>query len=429
LHTICVNNIIININNTKYFDVCIQYEGDVEKMADLPLADIRVLELGSFIAGPFTGRLLADFGAEVIKVEPPDRPDPLRKWGDTIDENGLFWAIQARNKKCISLNLRTPKGQELLKKMLPHVDVVIENFRPGTLEKWNLGYEIMSEINPRLILVRTSGFGQTGPYKDRAGFGSIGESMGGLRYVTGEPDRPPVRVGISIGDSLAAMYATMGCLTAIHERNRSGVGQVVDTALYEAVFGVMESIIPEYVLLGKTRERSGNILPGVAPSNIYKTGDDSWIAIGGNADTVFKRLCAAMGQPHLSVDDRYATHHARGENQKELDERIEAWTKSKTCDELLELLSTNGVPAGRIYNARDMVSDPQFIAREMIVPFEHPAIGSFPMPGIVPKLSRTPGQIHHAGPASIGEHNEEIYLQWLGMDESEFNTLKSEEVI
>ena len=397
--------------------------------ADFPLSDLRVLELGSFIAGPLTGRLFADFGAEVIKVEPPDRPDPLRKWGATIDDNGLFWAIQARNKKCISLNLRTTKGQELLKKILPHVDVVIENFRPGTLEKWNLGYEVMREINPRLILVRTSGFGQTGPYKDRAGFGSIGESMGGLRYVTGEPDRPPVRVGISIGDSLAAMYAMIGCLTAIHERSRSGMGQVVDTALYEAVFGVMESTIPEYVLLNQLRERSGNILPGVAPSNIYKTGDDSWIAIGGNADTVFKRLAAVMGQPDLAGDERYATHQARGENQKELDERIEAWTQTKPCHELLELLTTNGVPAGRIYNAKDMVSDPQFIAREMIVPFEHPELGTFPMPGIVPKLSRTPGQIHHAGPTGIGEHNREIYCDWLGMEEPEFLTLQSEEVI
>jgi formyl-CoA transferase/succinyl-CoA--D-citramalate CoA-transferase len=398
-------------------------------LSTLPLSDIRVLELGSYIAGPFTGRLLADFGADVIKVEPPDRPDPLRGWGESIDGHGLFWAIQSRNKKCISLNLRDPEGQEMLKKMLPHFDVVIENFRPGTLEKWNLGYEVMAEINPALVLVRTSGFGQTGPYKDRAGFGSIGEAMGGLRYVTGEEDRPPVRVGISIGDSLAALYATIGCLTALHERKRSGKGQVVDTALYEAVFGVMESVVPEYALLGKTRERHGNILPGVAPSNIYKTGDRSWIAIGGNADTVFKRLCIAMGQPELFEDARYHTHAARGENQKELDDLIEVWTRSKPCEELLDLLSTNGVPAGRIYSAKDMVSDPQFLAREMIKPFAHPVFGEFPMPGIVPKLSRTPGDIQHAGPASVGEHNGEMYKQLLGLDEAELAELLAKGVI
>ncbi|WCK55257.1 CoA transferase [Aneurinibacillus sp. Ricciae_BoGa-3] len=398
-------------------------------MSNLPLSDIRVLELGSYIAGPFTGRLLADFGAEVIKVEPPDRPDPLRKWGDTIDGHGLFWAIQSRNKKCISLNLRKPEGQEIVKKILPHIDVVIENFRPGTLEKWNLGYEIMSEINPRLILVRTSGFGQSGPYKDRAGFGSVGEAMGGLRYVTGEPDRPPVRTGISMGDSLAALYAAIGCLTALHERERSGIGQVVDTALYEAVFGVMESILPEYVVLGKIRERSGNILPGVAPSNIYKTKDQSWIAIGGNADTVFKRLCCAMGQPELAEDSKYATHSARGNNQKELDERIECWTRTKTCNELLEILVHHSVPSGRIFTAQDMVNDPHFLAREMIINYEHPALGSFPMPGIVPKLSRTPGQIQHSGPSSIGQHNQEIFAQLLGLDESKLTKLASKEVI
>jgi formyl-CoA transferase len=398
-------------------------------MSGLPLADIKVLELGSYIAGPFTGRLLADFGADVIKVEPPDRPDPLRQWGDVIEGHGLLWEIQSRNKRCISLNLRTSEGQEMLKQILPHVDVVIENFRPGTLEKWNLSYEVMSDINPQIILVRTSGFGQSGPYKDRAGFGSIGEAMGGLRHVTGDPDRPPVRVGISMGDSLAALYAAIGCLTAIHERDRSGLGQVVDTALYEAVFGVMESIIPEYVLLDKLRERSGNILPGIAPSNVYQTGDASWIAIGGNADTVFKRLCAAMGEPEMSSDEKYATHKARGINQKELDEQIESWTKAKTCEELLEQLALNGVPAGRIYNAKDMVNDPHFQAREMILNVDHPVLGSFPMPGIVPKLSRTPGEIKRLGPSSVGEHNLEFYSEVLGLTETAIADLQAKGVV
>ncbi|MBX6395442.1 MAG: CoA transferase [Alicyclobacillaceae bacterium] len=395
----------------------------------LPLSDIRVVELGTLIAGPFTGRLLGDFGAEVIKVEPPDRPDPLRLWGERIDGQGLFWPIQSRNKKCITLNLRHPKGQELFRKLLPHVDVVVENFRPGTLEKWNLSYDVMSGINPRLILVRTSGFGQTGPYKDRAGFGSIGEAMGGIRYVTGHPDRPPVRTGISIGDSLAGLFATIGCLIALHERSRSGRGQVVDTALYEAVFGVMESIIPEYGLLGHIRERSGNILPGIAPSNIYATADGTWIVIGANADTVFRRLCQAMGRPELAEDERFATHLARGEHQSELDELIEQWTRTKSCDELLEILAEAGVPAGRIYNAKDMFTDPHYRARDMILEIEHPVLGKFPMPGIVPKLSRTPGEVRHAGPIQMGEHNREIYEGLLGLSPSTLETLKEEGVI
>ncbi|ADG06842.1 CaiB/BaiF CoA transferase family protein [Kyrpidia tusciae] len=395
----------------------------------LPLADIRVVELGSLIAGPFTGRILGDFGAEVIKVEPPDRPDPLRMWGERLEGHGLFWPIQARNKKCITLNLREPKGQDLFRQLLPHVDVVVENFRPGTLEKWNLGYEAMSAVNPGLILVRTSGFGQTGPYKDRAGFGSIGEAMGGIRYVTGHPDRPPVRTGISIGDSLAGLYAAIGCLVALHERSRSGRGQVVDTALYEAVFGVMESIIPEYGLLGHIRERSGNILPGVAPSNIYATADGSWIAIGANADTVFRRLCAAMGRPELAEDERFATHIARGEHQEELDDLIESWTKTRTCEELLEMLAQSGVPAGRIYNARDMFHDPHYRARDMILEVDHPVFGRFPMPGVVPKLSRTPGKVRHPGPPALGEHNRDIYEGLLGLSPSAVDTLKSEGII
>ncbi|MDQ0163037.1 CaiB/BaiF CoA transferase family protein [Bacillus alveayuensis] len=395
----------------------------------LPLEGLRVIELGTLLAGPFTGRLLADFGAEVIKIEPPEKCDPMRKWGKSKDGVGLWWPIQSRNKKSITLNLRVEEGQKILKELVKQSDILIENFRPGTMEKWNLSYEELSKMNPKLIMVRTSGFGQTGPYKNRAGFGSIGEAMGGLRYVTGFPDRPPTRIGISIGDTLAALFATIGCLIALQERNSSGKGQVVDTALYEAVFAVMESLIPDYLLAGYIRERMGNILPGVAPSNIYFTKDKTYIVIGANADGVFKRLCEAMNQPELAEDPRFSTHEKRGENMKELDDLIEEWTKSLNAKEALKILEEKGVPSGLIYSAKDIVEDPHYKQRDMIISVEHPQLGEFPMPGVVPKLSRTPGQVKYPGAESMGKHNEEVYCGLLGMTTEELKRLQNKQVI
>lgn len=396
---------------------------------NLALDDLRVVELGTLLAGPFSGRLLGDFGAEVIKVEPPGKPDPMRNWGQQKDGHGLWWPIQSRNKKSITLNLREKEGQEVLKDLVKKTDILIENFRPGTMEKWNLSYEELSAINPRLIMVRTSGFGQSGPYSKRAGFGSVGEAMGGLRYVTGFPDRPPTRIGISIGDTLAALFATIGCLTALHERERSGRGQVVDTAIYEAVFSVMESIIPDYLLKGYIRERMGNTLPGVAPSNIYMTKDGTYIVIGANADGVFKRLCEAMSKPEMAEDERYATHEARAKNMEELDQKIEEWTKTLPAKECLEILEEKGVPSGLIYSAKEMVEDPHFKAREMIIRKEHPVLGEFPMPGVVPKLSRTPGRVKYTGAEKVGKHNEEIYRGLLGYDEARIEALQNMNII
>lgn len=407
----------------------VRTEGEGVAAGSTPLAGIRVLELGTLLAGPLTGRFLGDFGSEVIKIEAPDKPDPLRGWGQVKDGQGLYWPIAARNKKLITLNLRVPEGQRVFLDLVAKADIVIENFRPGTMEKWNLGYERLAEVNPGLIMVRTSGFGQTGPYRERAGFGSVGEAMGGIRYVTGFPDRPPARVGISIGDTLAALHATIGCLMALHERSRSGRGQVVDTALYEAVFSVMESVIPDYLLAGYIRERQGNILPGIAPSNIYLTRDDKYIVIGANADNVFRRLCQAMGEPELAEDPRYATHHARGERMEELDQRIEAWTRTLDAKDALAILERHGVPSGLIYSAKDMVEDPQYQAREMIVPVDHPVYGTFPMPGIVPKLSRTPGRIRFPGGIALGEHNDEVYRGLLGYSEEVLARLKEDGVI
>lgn len=395
----------------------------------LPLEGVRVIELGTLLAGPFAGRLLADFGAEVIKVEPPGKPDPMRNWGKEKDGVGLWWPVQSRNKKSITLNLRVKEGQAVLKDLVKEADILIENFRPGTMEKWNLSYEELSAINPGLIMARTSGFGQSGPYKQRAGFGSVAEAMGGLRYVTGFPDRPPARIGISIGDTLAALFSTIGCMTALHERERSGRGQVVDTAIYESVFGVMESLVPDYLLAGYIRERMGNILPGIAPSNIYLTRDETYIVIGANADRVFRRLCEAMGEPELADDPKFATHTARGEHQRELDARIETWTKTLDAKDVLSLLEEKGVPSGMIYSAKEIVEDPHYQAREMIIETEHPQLGKFPMPGVVPKLSRTPGQVQSVGAEELGQHNDEVYRELLGYDKAKLQSLKDQHVI
>ncbi|WP_322817055.1 CoA transferase [Chloroflexus sp.] len=394
-----------------------------------PLDNIRVLELGAFLAGPFCGQLLADFGAEVIKVEPPGKGDPMREWGrHRYKGRTLWWPVLARNKKSITIDLRIPEGQALVKRLVPHVDMVLENFRPGTLEEWGLGWEELHALNPGLIMIRVSGFGQTGPYRDKAGFGSIGEAMGGIRAITGFPDRPPTRIGISIGDSLAATFAALGALVALHQRQRSGQGQVVDIGIYEGVLALMESMIPEYQLTGHIRERTGNILPNVAPSNIYPTSDGSWFVIGANADTIFARLAQAMGQPKLATDPRFATHQARGEHQAELDDLIAAWTINYTADQLQVIMDEYGVPAGRIYTAREMLSDPHFIARQSIIGVTDPDLGEIKMQNVVPRLSATPGGVDWTGPA-LGQHNREIFTDLLGLMEDDLAMLQAKRVI
>src|SRR5699024_2356431 len=331
----------------------------------LPLDDIRVVELGQLLAGPFCGQLLGDFGAEVIKVEDPEKGDPMRQWGREKPYGlSLWWPVIARNKKSVTANLRTKEGQDLVRSLLSSADVLVENFRPGTLERWGLGPDELWEINPNLIITRVSGFGQSGPYSHHAGFGSIGEAMGGIRYTTGDPDRPPARTGVSIGDALAATFACLGTLVALHQRQRGGRGQVVDSAIYEAVLSMMESMIPEWQIAGYQRERTGATLPNVAPSNVYPTADDEMILIAANQDTVFRRLVDAMGRPELANDERYATHGARGERMDELDGLIADWTTTVKSDDLLEILREAGVPAGRIFRAKDMLADPHFQARE-----------------------------------------------------------------
>ncbi len=384
-----------------------------------PLAGIRVLELGQLIAGPFCGQLLGDMGAEVIKIEAPGSGDPMREWGQGLP---VWWPVIARNKKCITLNLRSATGQQLLRQLVAKADILIENFRPGTMEKWGVGYEVLAEINPGLIMVRVSGFGQTGPYAQRAGYGSIGEAMGGIRYLAGYPDRPPSRVGLSIGDSLAASYGCMGALAALHHRERTGRGQVVDSAIYEAVLAMMESTVPEFTQAGVIRERSGSILPKIAPSNVYPTADGQDVLIGANQDSVFQRLCEAMERAELAVDPRYATHTARGEHQGELDELIAAWSVQYTADELLARMEQHGVPAGRIYRVPEMLADPQFQARESIVPVAHPEFDALQMQNTFPRFSETQGEIRWPGPG-LGEHNAQVYGELLGLDAEQLSTL------
>jgi len=377
------------------------------------LNDIRVLELGQLIAGPFCGQLLGDMGAEVIKVEMPGKGDPMRDWGH--GDAKLWWEVVARNKKSVTANLRIAEGQDLVRRMVPHVDILIENFKPGTMEKWGLGPDVLHEINPRLIIVRVSGYGQTGPYSERAGFGGIGEAMGGWRAIVGDPDRAPSRMGVSIGDSLAATYGCMGALAALHARERTGKGQVVDSALYEAVLQVMESLVPEYVVSGHVRKRSGSKLEAVAPSNVYPCNDGEFL-IGANQDAVFRRLCAAMGRPELADDPRYATHVARGQAQDELDDLIGEWTKSHSVADLEALMVVHSVPAGRIFHAAEMLEDPHFAARDALVDVEHPRWGTMKMQNSFPKLSDTPSSVRTLAPATPGQDNSEVYGALLGLD-------------
>lgn len=399
-----------------------------EKFSSGPLADLRVIEIGTLLAGPFCGQLMGDLGAEVIKIEPPGQGDPMRVWGrQKPGEPSLWWPVVGRNKKAITLDLRQGDGQQLLKELAARCDFLIENFRPGTLEKWGLGWEQLSAINPRLIMVRVSGFGQSGPYARRAGFGAIGEAVGGLRYVVGDPSTPPSRVGISIGDALAANFACIGALSALHYRERTGRGQVVDSAIYEAVLALMESLITEYDQTGQIRERTGAILPNVAPSNIYPTRD-GLVLIAANQDTVFRRLCEALDQAPLALDPRYASHQSRGANQHELDELIARWTAGRTTQEILERMDRHGVPAGKIYRAPEMLEDPHFAARESIVSVPHPDFGRIRMQNVAPRLSESPGRIRAPSPA-LGQHNDEIYLRFLGMPPERYERLKAGRVI
>jgi formyl-CoA transferase len=400
--------------------------GATESEGKGPLHDVRVVEMGQLLAGPFAAQILGDFGAEVIKVEPPGAGDPMRQWGrEKPYGKSLWWPVIARNKKSVTLNLRTEAGQEVLRGLVGHADVVVENFRPGRLEQWNLGYDVLSEINPRIILTRVTGFGQTGPYSSRAGFGSIGEAMGGLRYITGSPEGKPSRVGVSIGDSLAGTMAAIGTLVALHARESSGRGQIVDSAIFEAVLSYMESMIPEFEIAGYVRERTGPILPNVAPSNVYPTSDDQMVLIAANQDTVFKRLADAMARPELTDDPRYATHSARGESQQELDDLISVWTATLTADQLLARMEEHAVPAGQIYRAQEMLSDPHFAARESIVRLDHPDFGEFPVQNVAPKLSATPGKVRWLGP-ELGAHNDEILSGLLGLDQTQIEAATKE---
>lgn len=386
---------------------------DTTVEAEGPLAGLRVIEMGQLLAGPFCGQILSDLGADVIKLEDPRTGDPMRQWGRCRPSGeSLWWSVVARNKRCATANLRTPEGQEIARRLIAGADLVIENFRPGTLEGWGLDYESLKAENPGLILVRVSGYGQNGPYAQRPGYGSIGEAMGGLRYVVGDPTTPPSRMGISIGDTLAAMFGAVGALAALEERRRTGTGQIVDSAIYESVLAIMESLVPEYQVTGYQRERTGAVLPNVAPSNVYPTKDGAWILIAANQDTVFTRLAGAMGQPELATSSRYATHGARGENQAELDDLIAEYTTTLDAAELEKLLVEHSVPVGKIFRAEDMMSDPHFMARESITRVAHPVLGEVAMQNVFPKMSRTPGRVRWPG-AALGAHTDEV-LQDLG---------------
>lgn len=398
-------------------------------MTQGPLAGLRVIEMGSLIAGPFCGQVLGDFGAEVIKLEDPKVGDPMRQWGRSKPQ-GLspWWPVIGRNKKSVTVDLRTDEGRDIARALIAKADVVVENFRPGTLEKWGMGYEALAETNPGLVMARVSGFGQTGPYASRAGYALVGEAMGGLRHITGEPDRPPARAGISIGDSLSGLNAALGVMMALHARQRTGKGQVVDVAIYESVLTVMENLITEYDLTGYVRERSGAVLPGIAPSNVYPTKSGELVLIGANQDTLFKRLCDLMGRPDLADDVRYRDHAARGAHQAELDARIAAWTADQEIDDLLPKLEAAGLATGRIYRAPDMIADPQFAARESIVTTPHPVFGRIKMQNAFPKLTETPGGVRWTGP-TLGEHTEAVLTQVAGMSAEAVQGLRKRGVI
>ena len=391
-----------------------------------PLNDIRVIELGQLIAGPFCGQLMADMGADVIKVEPPGAGDPMRVWGR--GDYPLWWSVCARNKRCITANLRESEGQELVKKLISQADMVLENFRPGTLERWGMSYDELSAQNPGLIMIRVSGYGQSGPYSKRAGYASVGEAVGGMRYLCGEPDRKPSRAGLSLGDSLAATYACMGALAALHHREKTGEGQVIDASIYESVLTVMEATIPEYTVSNHIRERSGSKLPNIAPSNIYDCKNGS-IVIGANQDTIFKRLCDAMQQPELASDKRFIDHVSRGDNQDTLDQLINDWCSTRNVDEVEELMQLHTVPAGKVYRAPEMLNDPHFIDREALVDVPSERWPDLKMQNVFPKMSKTQGQIRWPGVDELGAHNNEIYEGILNLSKDQLSDLKKKSII
>jgi formyl-CoA transferase/succinyl-CoA--D-citramalate CoA-transferase len=393
--------------------------------AEGPLAGIRVLELGSFVAGPFAGQLLADFGAQVIKIESPAPGDPMRRWGTMFGGRSIWWSALARSKRLVALDLRQPEDRAVARRLALTCDVVLENFTPGRLEEWGLGYEELVKEHPRLVMTRVSGFGQTGPRAREPGFGSIGEAMGGLRELTGSPDRPPARAAVSLGDQIAGLFAAFGTVAALRQVERDGKGQVVDVALYEAVFALTESLVADYELTDHIRTRTGGVLPGVAPSNAYPTADGRMVMIAANADPIFTRLVEAMDRPELARDERYATHVERGARMEEVDELVSTWTSTLSFDALDSILEAAAVPHGLIYRAPDMVTDPQFLARETIQRVHDPALGcDVAMPRVVPRLSRTPGRIRWAG-ADVGAHTDEVLAE-LGIIRDEPRTQADE---
>ncbi|QJQ02662.1 CaiB/BaiF CoA transferase family protein [Herbaspirillum rubrisubalbicans] len=406
-----------------------------------PLAGIKVLELGTLIAGPFCSRMLAEFGADVIKIEAPGDGDPLRHWRVLKDGTSLWWAVQARNKKSITLNMKDERAQEIARQLALEADVIIENYRPGVLEKWKLGYEDLRHLNPATIMVRLSGYGQTGPLRDLPGFGAIGESMGGIRYVSGHPDRPPVRIGISIGDSIAALHGVIGAMMALRHRDVTGgrwngksgadcvagQGQMVDVALYEAVFNMMESMVPEFDFAGVVRERTGGALPGIVPSNTYTTGDGMNIVIAGNGDAIFKRLMSAIGRHDMVNDPGLARNDGRVPRTQEIDDAIQQWCSTQTIESALARLQAADVPVGKIYSVKDMMNDAQFLARDMFEQHQFADGTPVKLPAITPKLSETPGQTKWLGP-ELGAHSDEI-LQSLGYDEAHIKKLRDQGVV
>ena len=396
-----------------------------------PLDGIRVIEVGTLISGPFAGRLLGDMGAEVIKIEPPGAPDPLRTWGQAeLDGHHFFWTVHARNKKAVTLNLREARGRELFLDLVEHSDVIFENFRPGTLEKWDLGYDVLRERNRGIILVRVSGYGQTGPEANKAGYASVAEAASGLRHMNGFPGGPPPRLALSLGDSLAGMFAAQGALAALYRRTVTGEGQIVDAALTEACLAVQESTIPDYDIGGVVRGPSGTRLEGIAPSNIYRSADGSWVVIAANQDTVFRRLCAAMDQPDLADDDRFVNHVARGRNQDEIDKIIGDWAAAREPDDIISTLSAAGVISGPINTVAEVVTDPQLVSRGMIADHWDERIGrNVKGPGVIPVLSESPGTIRSAGSSRPGQHNAEVYTELLGVPADEIADLESQGVL